>query len=223
MSAASTSGPTCSAEGAYMNATAVIAENDGIFREEVLAFVLAIFETDQLPQKHRDYVTKVKVVIEFLQCALYLRNTTGLTERLETAATDITNIAGKRELRKHPVYRSLLVASILLQYPAAKRSGRFFDTQLMLAEYSEICAGLSNIDVQGLLCYRNYMATANEVFLLRTRLNKGLFVDIVAYVSQGIKVIEGSYQELTSGGTQDIEVTNRQIIFEKESKRRKYY
>jgi hypothetical protein len=217
---ADTGSSVSSAQGPVMDATAPFKENDRVFREKVLTFVLAIFETDELPDKHSDYKSKLEDLLEFLQCALHLSLTSELTENLEAFATGIIGTTdSKTDLRLHPVYRSALVATILLQYPAAKRSGRFFDKQLMLAEYPEECAGLSDADVEDLLCYRNYMMTANEVFRLGNGSNQQLFVDVVAYVSQGVKKRKGSQQELKTGKTQSPGITKRQKIFMKESER----
>jgi hypothetical protein len=212
---------TSSAQGSYIISSAAIETNDLMLRNEVLAFVIAIFAIDELPVTYKEYECKMTSALELLQCALHVEvvpEKIGTLDCIENiCATYAFDIVGEKIKKQHPVYRSLVVAAVLLHYPTVKRNGHFFDEQTMVVEYPDMCAGLSDTDLQNLMFYRNCMATAHQIFVLRR--SKHNSIDMVYYICEGIKRKKGDAQELVSGGGRSEKVENRHAIFDKETSR----
>jgi hypothetical protein len=211
-----------SAQGDVISASAGMEENNAAFRETVLNFVLTAFAIDDLPAQYENYVPSLKRELKRLQCALRAEDleSARTANKIEKMCAEAAfAIAGRKLSPMNPIYRSMHVAAIMLHYPAVLRGGRLFNDQMMIAEYPEMCAGLSDTDIHSLLEFRNYMAAANEIFLLKAGKNKQTFVDVVYIISEGMKKIGGDAQQLKSGGTQGYQVTSRHFIFDKESTR----
>jgi hypothetical protein len=214
---------TSSAQGSYINSSAAIEANDLMLRNEVLAFVLAIFAIDELPVTYKEYECKMTSALELLQCALHVEvvpEKIGTLDCIENiCATYAFDIVGEKIKKQHPVYRSPVASAILLHYATVKREGLCFGEQMMIAEYPDMCARLSGAGLQELICYRNYMATAHQIVILSER-GEHDSLDVIYCISQGKKLKKGDKQQLITGGQQKSpRVVNRRDIYARESTR----
>lgn len=198
---------------------------DKNFRAEVAEIVLDIFEIDALRHEVQ-YMEKLDTILEVLQTALKVEitpetpagNVTAIEKLCREYFLELIDAPEAREISKQPIYRSFIVAAILLHYPDAQRSGLMWEDSrqlLCVKSYNECFGSATTDELDALLLYRNYMAVAHQIFRLKGHAHE--FMDIVNYICEGEKKKPGAKQEVSTGGGLSTRVKRLKLIFDNES------